>query len=199
MPPPDPPDVPPSFPAGDMTEPDPGTQSAQEIDHLPFPLDREDFFGNLLEELAGNLEDIVGLDEASGFISLVGQNVGEQIDRAYRRELETEQLTRSQVSEVLVDLKRRIQGDFYVIEQSDERIVLGNRACPFGDRVLSHPSLCMMTSNVFGVIAAENLGYARVELEKTIARGDPGCRVVVHLDRDTGGSDRSGREYFRSQ
>jgi hypothetical protein len=29
----------------------------------------------------------------------------------------------------------------------------------------------MMTSNVFGAIAAENLGYGKVELRETIAKG----------------------------
>ena len=56
-------------------------------------------------------------------------------------------------------MKRRINGDFYVIEESETHIVLGNRACPFGDKVLGRPSMCMMTSNVFGHVAAENLGY----------------------------------------
>jgi hypothetical protein len=31
--------------------------------------------------------------------------------------------------------------------------------------------MCMMTSNVFGHIAVQNLGYAHVALEQTIARG----------------------------
>lgn len=35
-----------------------------------------------------------------------------------------------------MDLKRRIQGDFCVIEESDEKIVLGNRACPFAEKVI---------------------------------------------------------------
>jgi predicted ArsR family transcriptional regulator len=88
------------------------------------------------------------------------------------------------VSEVLVDLKRRIQGDFYVIEQDDEKIVLGNRACPFGDKVIGRPSMCMMTSNVFGTIAAQHRGFAQVAVEQSIARGHSGCRVIVNLDVD---------------
>jgi hypothetical protein len=98
----------------------------------------------------------------------------------------------------MVDLKRRIQGDFYVIDQDDEKIVLGNRACPFGDKVLDRPSLCMMTSNVFGSIAAENLGYAKVELQQTIAQGNPGCRIVVHLMQTPAASVAEGREYFKT-
>jgi predicted ArsR family transcriptional regulator len=99
---------------------------------------------------------------------------------------------------VLVDLKRRIRGDFYVIEEDEEKIVLGNRACPFAEKVLGRPAMCMMTSNVFGVIAAENLGYAKVELQETIANGDAGCRVVVHLKPTAGAQKAQGREYFKS-
>jgi predicted ArsR family transcriptional regulator len=107
-------------------------------------------------------------------------------------------MDRSQVAEVLVDLKRRIRGDFYVIEEDEEKIVLGNRACPFAEKVLGRPAMCMMTSNVFGVIAAENLGYAKVELQETIANGDTGCRVVVHLKPTAHAQKAEGREYFKS-
>ncbi len=99
---------------------------------------------------------------------------------------------------MLVDLKRRIQGDFFIIEQDEEKIVLGNRACPFGEKVIDRPALCMMTSNVFGSIAAENLGYAKVVLEETIARGDGGCRVVVYLKASAAAQQAAGREYFRA-
>jgi predicted ArsR family transcriptional regulator len=160
-------------------------------------LERDLFLRRLLRELAGTLEDVVGIDEASGYISVVGATMGEQIDQEYRHALRVQRLDRAQVAAVLVDLKRRIQGDFFVIEEDDTRIVLGNRACPFGELVQGRPSLCMMTSNVFGRIAAENLGYARVELEETIARGHPGCRVVVHLV-PTERADPQGREYFRT-
>jgi predicted ArsR family transcriptional regulator len=160
-------------------------------------LDRDVFLRTLIRELSGTLQDVVGLDEAAGFVSIVGQNMGRQIDRAYRAALEADRLDAAQVADVLVDLKRRIEGDFYIIEQDEDRIVLGNRACPFGDKVLGRPAMCMMTSNVFGAIAADNLGYARVVLEETIAAGDGGCRVVVHLDPASGrAGEDAGREYF---
>lgn len=160
------------------------------------PLDRDIFLRSLLRELAGTLQDVVGLEEASGYISVVGGAIGEQIDTDYRRALRVERLSREQVSEVLVDLKRRIQGDFYIIEEREDRIVLGNRACPFGALVEGRPSLCMMTSNVFGSIAAENLGYARVEIQEAIAAGDPGCRIVVHL-RPNEEPEANAQEYYR--
>ena len=109
---------------------------------------------------------MVGLEEASGYINVVGAAMGEHINREYRRALSVDQLSREQVSAVLVDLKRRIQGNFFVLEETEDRIVFGNRACPFGAFVRDRPSLCMMTSNVFGAIAAENLGYAGIALER---------------------------------
>jgi hypothetical protein len=54
----------------------------------------------------------------------------------------------------------------------------------------------MMTSNVFGSIAANNVGYAKVELQETIARGAPGCRVVVYLKPTGEAALAEGREYF---
>ncbi|MFJ7149141.1 methanogen output domain 1-containing protein [Streptomyces sp. NPDC100445] len=159
-------------------------------------LDRDVFLRTLVRELATTLESVIGLEEASGYISVVGQAVGTEIDRMYLAALGVDRLTGEQVAEALVDLKRRIQGDFHVIEQDATKIVLGNRACPFAEKVVGRESMCMMTSNVFGTVAARNLGYARVDLEQTIARGDAGCRVVVHLVPDTGAQTPAGREYF---
>ena len=164
---------------------------------LDVPLERDVFLRTLIRELSGTLQDVVGLKEASGFVSVVGQRVGQYIDGQYKAALGVSNLSREQVADVLVDLKRRIQGDFYVLEESDEKIVFGNRVCPFADKVLDRPVLCMMTSNVFGSIAAENLGYSKVELQKTIARRDGECRVVVYLRPTPESESAEGREYVR--
>jgi len=169
-----------------------------QVRDLPVPLDRDVFLRNMLRHLSGTLQQIVGLDEAAGFVSVVGQQIGEEINREYKGALAVSSLTRTQVREVLVDLKRRIQGEFYVIEEDDEKIVLGNRACPFGEQVDGRPALCMMTSNVFGSIASDNLGYAKVHIEQAIARGDEGCRVVVYLKPTPEADAAQGREYFKA-
>jgi predicted ArsR family transcriptional regulator len=158
-------------------------------------LDRDVFFRTLLRGLAGTLEEVVGVNDAEGLVSVVGGQVGGELNDRYRAALQVDRLTSAQVGQVLVDLKRRIGGAFSVESQDDRRIVLTNRACPFGEKVVGRPSLCMMTSNVFGAIAADNLGYARVDLDETIAQGAPGCRVVVHLAPDEDGTSL-GREYF---
>ncbi len=168
------------------------------LSEVDIPLERDVFLRTLLRHLAGTLQKVVGLEEASGFISVVGQEMGDEINRAYKEALAVSNLNREQVADVLVDLKRRIQGDFYVIEQTDEKIVLGNRACPFAEKVMGRPALCMMTSNVFGSIAADNLDYAKVALEQTIANGDAECRVVVYLKPTSEADSAQGREYFKA-
>jgi predicted ArsR family transcriptional regulator len=167
------------------------------VSELSLPLERDVFLRTLLRHLAGTLQTVVGLEEASGFISVVGQEMGQEMNQGYKTALAVDKLDREQVADVLVDLKRRIQGDFFVIEQDDNKIVLGNRACPFAEKVIGRPALCMMTSNVFGSIAAENLGYAKVVIEKAIALGDEGCRVVVHLKPTPEAEAAAGREYFK--
>jgi hypothetical protein len=54
-------------------------------------------------------------------------------------------------------------------------------------------------ANVFGHIAAENLGYAKVELLETIAKGHAACRVVVHLAPVAAAETTRGRVYIRSE
>jgi predicted ArsR family transcriptional regulator len=171
-------------------------QSESSVARANVSLERDVFLRTLIRELAGTLQDVVGLEEASGFISVVGQRMGMQINEDYKTALSVSKLNRAQVADVLVDLKRRIQGEFFVIEETDDKIVLGNRRCPFADKVIGRPAMCMMTSNVFGSIAAQNLGYAKVMLEETIAQGAASCRVTVFLKPTPEAQEAPGREYL---
>ncbi|MBX6746796.1 MAG: transcriptional regulator, partial [Acetobacteraceae bacterium] len=42
------------------------------LEGLEVQLDRDGFLRRLLRELAGTLQEVVGLEEASGYISVVG-------------------------------------------------------------------------------------------------------------------------------
>lgn len=159
--------------------------------HADIHRDRETFLRQLLRELAGVLEETVGIEDARGFIAVVGGRIGEMMNSDYVAATGGDALTVEQIAAALVDLKARIEGEFSVESIEDGRITLVNSACPFGDYVKDRPSLCMMTSNVFGRIAAVNRGYARVTLDKTIAEGDGMCRVIVDFNEGEG-----GREYF---
>lgn len=64
--------------------------------------------------------------------------------------------------------------------------------------VLGRSPMCMMTSNVFGIIASQSLGYGKVSLEETIIRADSGCRVVVHPQPNAESEAAPGQEYFQS-
>ena len=168
-----------------------------EIGDVDVVLDRDMFMRKMLRELTGTLEDVVGIDEAAGYVSTVGTVMGQWIDEQYREALSVDHLNPKQVASVFVNLKSRIGGDFYIISLDTEKIVIGNRNCPFGQMAHDRPSMCMMTSNVFGRIAADNLGYARVELENTIAQSDKECRIVVHLTPKEG-AEPDEHEYYKT-
>lgn len=164
---------------------------------LNVTLERDDFMRELLHHLSGTLQDVVGMDEASGFVSIVGQRMGDDINQRYCRALDVSKLNREQVAAVMVDLKRRIKGGFSLVSEGAEKIVVQTTSCPFAEKVVGRPSLCMMTSNVFGIIAAENLGYAKVHLVKTIAQGDARCLVEIHLQHSDEAESAIGNEYYK--
>ena len=74
------------------------SENQSEIESLDIPLERDSFVRNLIRELSGLLEDMVGLEETAGFISVVGQNIGTQINQMYRNELKLPRLKESSVS-----------------------------------------------------------------------------------------------------
>ena len=168
-----------------------------EISALDIPLERDVFMRDLLRHLSGALQDVVGVDEAAGFIAIVGQNMGEQLNQSYCNALQVPSLSLAQVAAVMVDLKQRIKSDYRIVSQSTDKIVLQSPTCPFAEKVIGRPSLCMMTSNVFGTIAAENLGFAKVSLVNTIARGDAGCLIEIYLQHSAEADSASGIEYYK--
>jgi len=99
-------------------------------------------------------------------------------------------MLREQVTEVLVDLKSRICGDFYITSENEDKVGFGNRVCRFEDKVKDRPCMCVMSSNVFGSITANALDNAKVEPQKKIARGDKECKVVDKA------KTAQGRQYF---
>jgi anti-sigma regulatory factor (Ser/Thr protein kinase) len=145
---------------------------------------KEAFLRALVVQLAQAVESNEGPEAAEAAVAQVGVDVGGQMEAEFRSAREVVQrLSPEVMGECLVRLKHAIDGGFAVEEVTADRIVLTNTRCPFGEAVRAAPSLCRMTSSVFGGIAARN-GHrgAAVSLEERIAVGDPGCRVVVWLD-----------------
>ena len=143
---------------------------------LSMPLERDVFLRTLIRELSGTLQEVVGLEEASGFISLVGQRMGDQINESYKSAMGVSQLFARAKSQDPRRFKAADPGGLLHRRAGRREDHPGQSRVPVrreGDR--SPDDVHVMTSNVFGVIAAENLGYAKVVLEETIARGDAGC------------------------
>lgn len=143
---------------------------------------RESFLRALVVQLARSVEMQSGPAAAEAAVAQVGTDVGQRMEEAFRLANDlTDRLTTDDIARLLVELKQAIDGDFFVVDVDDDRIVLGTHTCPFGDAVTRAPTLCRMTSSVFGGIARRNRGAAAVDLEQRIAVGDPQCRVTVWL------------------
>ncbi len=164
----------------------------------PPGLGKDEFMRSVIRELAGILEETVGEHEAAAYVNHVGLLIGRALNRDYRAAFAVDRLDPAQLASALVHLKKRIDGGFSVEAIDEDAITLVNSACPFGDKVLGRPSLCRMTANVFGHIAAENLGYARVRIEEAIARGDGRCRVVLFLRKGAEPPQTHETDFFGS-
>ena len=169
--------------------------SSPNIGALDIDFDHQGLFSTLVADLAELLESIAGVEDACAYVSGIAARLGTDIEKQYKSALGVQHLSRDQLIEVLIDLKNHAGGAFSVIEQDEDRVVFGNCSCPLGRAAANHPSLCMVTSNIFGRLSANAIGYAAVDLEETIARGAAQCRVVLHLKRTEPGPET--REYFR--
>ncbi len=154
-------------------------------------LGRETFAVRLLTELTDTLEGVVGLDEASGFGTLVGRRLGQALCSDNPTGGETSDST--QVAAMLSDLMCRLGGASRVASSDDRMITLHTDHCPFGALAVGRELLCVMTSSAIGAIAADHLGYANVEIAQSQARGDQRCVIRLHLDPS---NNADGHEFF---
>lgn len=151
---------------------------------------REEFLNTLIGSLAETIENVVGLKDAEAFIGIVGRRMGQYEEVRLPSTVSREP---ADLAEHLRRFKESIGGDFRVESVEGTRIVFTNKRCPFASQVVGRPSLCMMTTNVFGRAAADATGYARVKVAEALARGDERCRVIVDLERN--GAD-DGQEFY---
>lgn len=157
------------------------------------PLNKDLFMRTLITHNAYVCENLLGSDIFENYILNIGLSMGTEIENAYKSELGVQGLfDLDQYLHVITDLKNRIGGNFSVTERHPDHVVVETSRCPFGDIVQKSPSLCKMTSSVFGGIAARSFGYARVVLEKRIALGDGKCRILISTNKDGSGGD----EYY---
>lgn len=159
-------------------------------------IDREGFLTMVVGALSDTLGTMVGQREAEGFVNLVGMTISEQVLALYLKASGASRLNLVETLDAILDWKRRLGGDFRILETTGSEVVLINSRCPFAGPAAPPGAMCKMTSHVIGHMVAESQGYGRVTLADTIARGSPGCRIVIDLD--PGGRDRNpeGQSYF---
>lgn len=157
-------------------------------------LERDAFLADMVANLVETTEEVLGFEDASSFVANVGDRIGCEVSRAYLAQAGPIDAVQDYVAAACVDLKKRLHGEFAAVEVTEDEIVFENTRCPFAERVVGKPALCMMTTNVFGRVAADANGYARVHIEDAIATGQKTCRVRVHLKAEQGGC---GHEFYR--
>ncbi|GCE26350.1 hypothetical protein KDA_18340 [Dictyobacter alpinus] len=162
----------------------------------PIALDRDLFMRRLIASLGHLNEGILGSELTGAYIINVGLSMGAAIEEEYKRFWGIDRsFTLDEYAHVIVDLKQKIGGNFSLVSKDPLKVVVSTTSCPFDTLVRQSPSLCFMTSSVFGGIAARNFGYAKVVLQKRIALGDDGCYVIVHLQRTPEALAAIGKEY----
>jgi uncharacterized protein len=154
----------------------------------PAWLNQRDFFSRIIGAVASDLDKLLGYEDAAAVVTLAGSRIASDLSAAYAGRIAAAPSKVEGIAAALIDLKSKVGGNFSVETIADDRVVLVNSVCPFAQNVAGKPSLCMMTTNVFGRIAADTSGFARVEISEALSLGDHRCRVVIDLDRKGIGS-----------
>jgi serine/threonine-protein kinase RsbW len=140
--------------------------------------------GTLGDDRPFALLGFLGNELASGAdLQLAAAGMGATLAQLHADEL-SERSDAGDVATAFMAVQEELGGDFHLVEVSDRRAVLGNRRCPFGDKVPA--GLCRFTSALAGTLAARCGPGAEVTLDERIALGDPQCRIVVDIGPPSG-------------
>lgn len=157
--------------------------------YVPVTLNKESYFNDVILKLGEELNDA----SLKKKIKEAAIATSKKIEEQYKQFHNTNKLNYMQVINSLVDAQKKIGGNFIVLERADDVIVLRNTKCPFGEKVKKAPCLCTTTSALCGVMTARNLGYSKVILKKTIAKGAKECLIYIYLKKT--GETEAADEY----
>jgi len=163
----------------------------------PFDLDQVAFLQSFIVHgiRAAEQHGFKDEQEKRSYIEQLGLASSHCLEAAARQHLSLQgEIDADGYADLILDIKNSIGGAFSREAGEAGTIRVSNQRCPFGAMVTQAPELCRMTASVFGAIAARNFGYAKVELRKRIATGDPICEVCVYTDQGLA-EDKHGDEY----
>ncbi|MCA8882185.1 MAG: methanogen output domain 1-containing protein [Rhodobacteraceae bacterium] len=143
--------------------------------------DRSDFAISLLANLSDMFVAMDSVSATEDAIAYAGRLFARELTERLMEQNGDEPLDHKDLAEAMVEMKRRIGGEFDIVSADPEKIVLRARVCPFGKRVVGRPQLCTMTKQVFAQMAEDHVGHGQVDIPKSIARGDRACEVVINL------------------
>ena len=138
--------------------------------YIPVNLSKEGFYSKIMANLASNMQK----NEFKTLSEKAGISLGEEINQMYLNFDGTKKLNLSQISDVYVDIGKKLGGNFKVREQHD-RISVEIVETPFEENNVK--TMNTVLSAVFAKIASLNLGYARA----TVSEPDEKRNVIIDV------------------
>jgi predicted ArsR family transcriptional regulator len=148
--------------------------------YIPVDLNRTKFLKQIITGMCETIEPNL-LKEA---LEKSSTDFGKEVSDIYKKFHNTTKLTKTQLIDSIIDAMNKLGAHFSLISQDKEKIVFRNSKCLFGSEIKKCPLLCITTSSIVGKIIAENLGYSRVELKRSIANGANEDIMRVYLNKE---------------
>ena len=160
--------------------------------YVPVTLTQQGYFNDFILKIGKELND----DASKSKIKKAAIDNAKKIEEQYKKFHGLDKLSYSQVIDSLMNAQRKIGGNFVVIERTEDHVILKNTKCPFGGKVTSN--LCATTSALCGVMTARNLGYSKVVLKRTIAKGSQDCLIYIYLKKTKESEKDKGIDEYAS-
>ncbi len=126
----------------------------------------------------------------------IGIKLGRQASEQYRLvNGVSDPLSRQDYARCLLSLKDIWGWDCVMLDERANSLSLRIPHCPFGSSAASGSELCGLESAVFGGIAADQFGYAKVCLNRGCGTPPQNCLVTIHIRKTDESLAAQGETY----
>lgn len=157
---------------------------------IPVNLNKELFLKKITTYLASNIYK----GEKKEALNKAGLDLSNYLERIYKEHYRVEKLSFDQVIDVIVDVYKKVGGNFKIIEKDSKKLLLRCKKSPFGEDIADSFILFNINAGIMGGLISKSKGYCKVCL-KPASKDDGLYDILVFLKKNKESEEEEGVEY----
>jgi hypothetical protein len=113
----------------------------------------------------------------------VGIAFGQEVSQSYREFFNLRRLSPEYLPGLIFEVSYKTGGGFMLYRTFEGGVVMQSTRCPLPGALWGNAGLCEACKGCVAGVVADNTGYAKVHLAKSLMRGFKSCLMVVYFEK----------------